>query len=228
MLLPHSSTGLLFGRRGETIQQLQQEANCKISVDRRAHAQGEVHPVRSVSIRSTCPKPAEREMLLARCARIVQLLCDGEAYGQCSLSDAITRVDAEMATEAAVLRESEELMYQEQMVRQVTIAVGDSFSEATIREALAEEHWSPDHAQERLFQMAQRPKPALDVQKLLEASRAANKARKAMPTSALNPSSDDDDASSSASTEAPQDHNSAPVSKHVQAIRDVFASIRRY
>lgn len=228
MLLPQSAIGLLFGRRGDTIQQLQQETHCKIFVDRRAHAHGEANRVCSVSIRSTCPLPAEREVSLERCTRIVQLLSDIEAHVQRSLSDAISQVDADMATETAVLRESEKLMYQEQMVRQVMIAAGDSFTEADIRDALAEESWNPDLAQDRLFQMAQRPKPALDMEKLLKASRAANAARKALPASVLNPGSDDEDANSSASTEVPQEHETACVSKQVQAIRDVFASIRRY
>lgn len=226
MSVSQSSIGLLFGKRGERLQQLQQETSCKIRVEARTNANYESAGCRSVHIRSTHPKPLEREASVARCARAIQILCASDLHAKCSLSDALSQVDEEVAAEAAVLREAEELRYQEQMVGQVMIAVGDSFTKTAIRKALVEANWSPDHAQDLLFQRAQHPKPALDMQKLLEASRAANAARKAsLPAG---PCSDSEDASSSASTHAPREESPAPASKHVQAIRDVFANIRRY
>lgn len=225
MRVPQSSIGLLFGKRGATLHQLQEETGCKIHVDRRSVSNA------SVRIRSTCPKNTEREASLARCARIIEILCDSEPHAGNPLVDALSKVDLEVAAEAAVLRDAEECRYQEEMVGQVKIAVGSSFTEASIREALAEVDWNPDSAQDHLFRMAECPKPALNMQKLLEASRAANATRKANLESALpsaEQSSDSEDVSSSASTNASYEERPAPVPKHIQAIRDVFASIRRY
>jgi len=231
MLVPQASIGLLFGKRGDRLHQLQEETSCNIHVDRKNNAKNGEGVACSVRIRSTCPKRIEREASLARCARIIEILCDSEPHVSCPLSNALSKVDLEVAAEAAVLREAEDVKYQEQMVGQVKIAVGNSFTDASIREALAEKNWNPDIAQDHLFQMAQRPKPALNMQKILEASRAANAARKAKLASTLPPaeqSSDGDDVSSSASTSVPREESPVPVPKHIQAIRDVFASIRRY
>jgi len=232
MLVSQSSIGLLFGKGGARLKQLEQETSCKINVDRRmADDDRETSAARSVRIRSTCSKHVEREALRARCARAIQILCDRESQASPSLSEALSQVDAEMAAEAVLLQETEELRHQDQMVGRVMIAVGDTFTKSAIRGALAETNWSPDLAQDLLFQMAQRPKPALKAQKLLEASRAANAARKASLSSTILPtdaSSDNEDVSSSASTDAPREEGPAPVSKRVQAIRDVFANIHRY
>lgn len=231
MLVPQSSIGLLFGERGATLHQLQEETGCKIHVDRRSVANDGTNTGCSVRIRNTCPKHIEREASLARCARIIEMLCDSEPQAANPLSSAVSKVDLEVSAKAEVLRKAEESRYQEQMVGQVKIAVGDLFTEDSIREALAEVDWNPDSAQDHLFQMAQCPKPALNFQKLQEASRAGNAARKANSASTLPPaeqSSDGEDVSSSASTNATREDGPAPVPKHIQSIRDVFASIRRY
>lgn len=118
------------------------------------------------------------------------------------------------------------MAYQSQCVRQVIVAVGDSFTETAIRDALEKEDWEPDRAQERLFQnqsASEIPKAAMNIPKLLEASRAANAMRNAEK---LKTTCDDDDAGSSASTDVPQEVHTESVSKDVQMIRDVFANLR--
>merc|ERR1711871_457875 len=71
-------------------------------------------------------------------------------------------------------------------VSYVAAKCGDKFNRDKIREALAEENWDPDLAMDRLFgeyQQADRiekvKSTTINVQGLLEASRAANAARKA-------------------------------------------------
>merc|ERR1711939_1259311 len=66
--------------------------------------------------------------------------------------------------------------HEDALVRTVAASVGDLFSKDAIREALKEENWSADRASDRLFNQRdavdEPVKPALNMQKLLAASRA--------------------------------------------------------
>jgi len=205
--VPQSLVTLLLRRQAETLKQLQLLTNCNIFVeDNRDKACACI-----ARIRSSAPKAEARPMLAARSLQHM-------AQHGSHLRDAVEMASAEMEAEQQDRKQAEREGYEEQVVRQVIIAVGDSFSEPAIREALKKEDWNADLAQERLFQDAAAiPRPALNLQKLLEASRAANAKRRA---------EGEDDAGSSASTDVPRD--TAPVPKHVQAIKDVFENIQRY
>lgn len=228
---PQSAIGFLFGRNGGTLKQLQEEADCKVHVDDKTDCcYGQSKRFRMVRIHST------KETSLELVSRTLQCFCQPQnLQSQKLLKDALATVRAEMKAEAREKTETESRAFEDQVFRQVVVVVGDSFSEAAIQDALSEENWDPDRAMDRLFQekdgVASRlPKPVMNVQKLLEACRAANALRKTKESksaSCVAPCSDDE-ASSSASTDVPRDESPSPVPVHVQAIRNVFANSRRH
>jgi len=217
---PQSAIGFLLGKNGGTLKQLQEEADCKLHVDDKTDCYGQSKSVRMIRIRSA------KETSLVLVSRTLQCFCQPQnLQSQMLLKDALATVRAEMKAEEREKTQTESRAFEDQVFRQVVVVVGDSFSEAAIQDALSKESWDPDRAMDRLFNA-----PAMNVQKLLEASRAANALRKTKESksaSCVDPCSDDE-ASSSASTDAPRDESPSPVPVHVQAIRNVFANIRRH
>jgi len=190
----------LLERGAELLKQLQQQTSCKIYVREKT---GTAHI-------SSNGRKADNSPMLA--AQALQHMCEGS-----SLSDSLQLVAEEVDAEMKRQKQEQNDAYEQQVLRQVFLAVGGSFSESAIREALEEENWDPDLAHERLYLA----RPALDPS-LLQACRAANARRaRQMDEASVSDVSDVSNASSSASKEVP-----AP--KHVQAIRDVFAAIERY
>jgi hypothetical protein len=167
----------------------------------------------------------QQEVDIEQCVRTVQILCLGEEPVE--LSQALSTAMAEreereqekkLAEEAeeASRRRAQEL----EAVSQVSSKCGDMFDKDCISEALAQENWDPNKAMDRLFDeynQADRElnviTPALNVQKLLEASRAANAARKGKEvehTNALPP-------------RKTEESDAYEPSENVMKIRDVFA-----
>jgi len=217
---PQSAIGFLLGKNGGTLKQLQEEADCKIHVDDKTDCYGQSKSVRTVRIRST------KETSLVLVSRTLQCFCQPQnLQSQKLLKDALAEVRAEMKAEEQEKTETQSRTFEDQVFRQVVAVVGDSFSEAAIRDALRTEDWDPDRAMDRLYNA-----PTMNVQKLLEASRAANASRKIKESksAACVDTCSDDETRSSASTDVPRDESPSPVPVHVQAIRNVFANIRRH
>jgi hypothetical protein len=188
--VPQTAIGNLFGAGGENLRSLQEWSNCSIKVDSRTDTHGQAKLFRLAKI---CSRESAGPMQVAameQCARAVQLLCGGDAV---QLSQAVSQAMAEQEAkeedrklaeeqEKALVKRAQE----DEAISRVSAQCGDKFSEPCIREALDQENWDPNKAIDHLFNeynQAERSsntiKPAFKMSKLLEASRAANAARKA-------------------------------------------------
>jgi len=156
----------------------------------------------------------------------VQILCGEE---EVDVGQAIAAMLAEDEAEEEQRKLSEQVevelrkkAQELEAISYVAAKCGDKFSKERIREALAEENWDPDLAMDRLFgeyQQADRndtvKSSSINVQRLLEASRAANATRKAKVVE-----------SSDLPYHSPHENkesNEQEPSKHVLSIRNAVA-----
>jgi len=218
--------GNLFGIGGETLKLLQDITNCTIKVDSRNDANGQVKAHRMVKIFGRALDQSERESELNHGARVIQLVCSGEEQDiGAALSRSLSEQEV-MEQEKKIAIEAEETArrkaYEAEVASYVAARCGDIFSGDMIYAALSKENWDPNQAMNNLFneRCHEDPastliRPALNAQKLLEASRAANSARKANKTRM-------DDSPASATHKTRETDDSKP-SKDVMRIRKVFA-----
>jgi hypothetical protein len=237
VIVPEHAIGALIGRKGQCIKELERETNCKIHVD----AIGK--NTRLLRIRSQAVKHAERESAVEYCSRVVQYMCE---HSETRLKMVLAQVHAEIKALDQEKDQAKIQTQQNQTAQQLSMLVGDLFNEAAIREALFEENWDLDRAQDRLFQPDQdapaeyaaqdRPiphmhdpaacvvqTPTIDARMLLEACRARKFPERPQKAETFDGAFDDDQDASTAASES----ETNKVSPGVQAIRDVFAEARR-
>jgi hypothetical protein len=143
VIVPEHAIGALIGRKGQCIKELERETNCKIHVD----AIGK--NTRLLRIRSQAVKHAERESAVEYCSRVVQYMCE---HSETRLKMVLAQVHAEIKALDQEKDQAKIQAQQNQAAQQLSMLVGDLFNEAAIREALFEETWDLDRAQDRLFQ----------------------------------------------------------------------------
>jgi len=233
--VPQQAIGKLFGKRGETLRQLQEETHCKIHVDSSIDTSGLAKTLREVRIRSTAATCEERESSSELCLCVVQTLCLEQGL-QMSLEDLISAIQAEKEIEAQRKVKTQREAEQDQAIQQVMVAVGDCFNDVAIKDALTQTDWHPDRAQERLFQekhaAESRAQSAIQAKNLLDFCKTRNAARKPYEVQdydSMATESDDlaeRDATSDAST-ASSENDVCKSSKEVKMIQDVFVKIRR-
>jgi len=225
MSVPQKSIGHLFGVGGENLKLLQEFTNCTMKVNHRNDVAGHAQTWRLLKIVGRSPSREQRDAEVARCTRTVQILCGeqeveiGQAIGIMLAEEEAQEEQRQLAklAEEALKEKAHEL----EAVSYVAAKCGDKFNRDKIRAALVEENWDPDLAMDRLFgeyQQADRIEKvkshAMDVQGLLEASRAANAARKAKMVETSNLPGEP-------AHKSKESYES--VSKHVMSIRNVVA-----
>jgi hypothetical protein len=226
MSVPQKSIGHLFGARGENLKLLQEFTNCTMKVNHRNDVAGHAQTWRLLKIVGRSPSREQRDAEVARCTRTVQILCGdqeveiGQAIGMMLAEQEAQEEQRKLAEQAE--EASKEKAKELEVVSYVAAKCGDKFNRDNIREALAEENWDSDLAMDRLFgeyQQADRndtvKSSSINVQRLLEASRAANATRKAKVVE-----------SSDLPYHSPHENkesNEQEPSKHVLSIRNAVA-----
>jgi len=213
--VPQALVGSLLGSRGETLRNLKEVTNCNVRIEDRHDENGTERSSRSVTISARQGDDAACEAAIQLCADTLHILCEEKVEVAVALSRAMAQADAKKQqnvqideqAKAAQMREKEE-----EMVSRVVASIGDMFSREAIREALGNEHWSADLAIDRLFNGP--VKPALDMTKLLAATRAKKMEQNDdMPSVAVQ------------SKGKVTSCDEAPSTK-VMKIRDIFAKLR--
>jgi hypothetical protein len=214
--------GRLLGVGGGTLKALQEVTNCSIKIDSRNDRNGREKTFRCVKISSRDSNQSQREAGIERCTRAVQILCGEEDM---ELSEALSRAMAEEEAYAQEEQVSRQKMLETEAVSNVSSKCGDKFSHDAIKEALAKENWDPNEAMNRLFDEYHHAeykhnliKPVLNAQKLLDAARSANAARKAKESESCSFPSN--------LGQKTKDADDCNPSKDVMRIRDVFAQAR--
>jgi hypothetical protein len=181
--VPQAVIGRLFGVGGKTLKMLQEVSNCSIRVESKEDRSGEVKQARSVKIISRAPCQGDRDDGAETCAHAVKILCAEEdlqvetAFSK-ALEEQEVRMQCKQIDEEAecIARKKRQ---QAEVVSYVYKTCGDAFDEESICKALDKENWDPNEAMNRLYNdRCQEERKSSAYDKLLEASRVANAARR--------------------------------------------------
>jgi len=181
--VPQTVIGCLLGARGEALKSLKEVTTCNIHIDDRYDEHGTERAMRTASISAREGNEAARESAVDLCARTLRIIGEEKMEIAVALSRAMMEVDAEneKGREAEAQEKASQIKEKEdELVCRVAASVGDLFSTVAIRDALEKENWCADLACDRLFNghVVDEPvKPALNMQKLLAAARAATAER---------------------------------------------------